>query len=389
MGLIRATIEGVGSTFGDQNLEFITCPQVASDVLIARGTVNHGKGNNNASESVISNGSIITVPVGMAMMIVDNGEITEFSAEPGEYKYDSGTEASIFSGNLGTNIVKSIKTMGKRIAFGGQTAKDQRVYYVNLKPIAGNKFGSANPKKITDEKYGMLEITFFGEYVFKVTEPNTLVYSVIGSNPTKDMVRVSDVLGDQLKNKFVEKLTTAISIVMRKHKVSFGDISMYGSDISDEMNIVLDNDWKELYGLEICDVAIPDINLTESSMARVNKIDDAMIFSNQNMQSGLMANASADAMTSAASNPNGSMMGFMGMNMAQNTGGTMMGAVNQNATNSGFAQTAQPESGNLFGRANTSNEANNTPSSNKFCSNCGTQANGKFCSNCGKEIGEN
>ena len=415
MGLIRALTSSVSSSLGDQFKEFVTCPTINKDVLIQRGEVHHGSGNPGFSEGVISNGSAIAVPQGMAMMIIDNGEIKEFTAEPGTFTYDNGSEPSIFSGGLGKGIIDTFKTIGKRFTYGGQTAKDQRVYYVNLLTVTGNKFGSPQPKKITDEKYGMLEVTFFGEYAFKVTDPIILVNQVIGANP-KDTVTYEEIVGSQLKNKFIEKLTQAISIVMRKHKVSFGDMGMYGSDLSDEMNVCLDESWKQMYGLEIEDVAIADINLTDESMARVNKIDDATIFSNANLQSGLMASATADAMKTAAGNENGAMMGFMGMGMAQGQGASVIGAVNQNLANNPMGayapQTNSPEPGTLFQRNNNPETgsqsitpdsvdepmANPEPTVNhepnqetpvnipKFCSNCGTPVTGKFCGNCGTKL---
>jgi membrane protease subunit (stomatin/prohibitin family) len=204
----------------------------------------------------------------------------------------------------------------------------------------------------------MLEVTFNGEYVFQVIDPALLVHEVIGANP-KDTLTIEDVIGSQLKGKFIEKLTLAITEVMRKQKVSFGDMGLYGSDISDSMNNILDETWRKQYGLEITDVAIRDINLTDESMKRVNKIDDATIFSNANLQSGLMASATADAMKEAAGNEAGAMMGFMGMNMAGNAGAAAMTVANQNV--------------NAAGKAN-------------FCSNCGAQADGNFCANCGKKL---
>lgn len=374
MGLIKAITSSVSQTLGDQFKEFVTCPSIDSNVLIQRGIVNHGKGNKNPSEGVISNGSAIVVPDGMAMMIIDNGEIKEFTATPGTFTYDTSSEPSIFTGKLGEGIKNTFKTIGKRFTYGGMPARDQRVYYVNLLVITGNKFGSPQPKKITDEKYGMLEVTFFGEYAFQVKDPMRLVNTVIGAN-AKDTVTYEEVVGGQLKSKFIEKLTVAISSVMRNKKVSFGDMGLYGSDISSEMNTVLNDSFNELYGLEITDVAIADINLTDASMQRVNKIDDASIFSDKNLQSGLMASATADAMKTAAGNDNGAMAGFMGMNMAGNVGANVMGAVN------------------------TSNGANNTQSSNgntvsstdnqkpKFCPNCGAATNGgNFCTQCGTKL---
>lgn len=385
MGLIKALSEATSSALGDQFKEFVSCPTISKNVLIQRGLVNHGKGNKNPSEGVISNGSTIVVPQGMAMMIIENGEIKEFTAEPGTFYFDTGSEPSIFTGGLGKGIIDTFKTIGKRFTYGGQTAKDQRVYYVNLLTITGNKFGSPQPKKITDEKYGMLEVTFFGEYAFKVVDPILLVNSVIGAN-AEDTVTYEEVVGSQLQSKFVEKLTQAISVVMRKNKVSFGDMGLYNSDISDEMNVCLDESWRKNYGLEVTDVALSDINLTDESMVKVNKIDEATIFSNKNLQSGLMASASADALRGAATNSNGSMMGFMGMNMASGAAGSMMNAANQGSDVEGYKpKTNQPEIGTIFAKKEEKVEENKEE---KLCPNCKTPVTGKFCSNCGTKIEE-
>lgn len=406
MGLLRAATTSVASGFGDQFKEFVTCPTIEKNVLIQRGTVQHGKGNSNPSEGVISNGSKIVVPQGMAMMIIDNGAIKEFSAEPGEFIYDTSSESSVFTGGFFKGIGETIKTIGSRITYGGQTARDQRVYYVNLLTITGNKFGSPQPRKITDDKYGILEVTFFGQYAFKVVDPVILVQNVIGAN-AKDTVTYEEIVGDQLKSSFIGKISEAITVVMRKNHVSFGDILMYNTDIANEMNVVLDESWRQNYGLEITDVAIADLNLTDESLARVNKVDDATIFSNSSLQSGLMASATADAMKAAASNSNGAMTGFMGMGFAQNTGATAMGAINQNPSTSQqgatFASTNTPEPGTIFAGATVQSEkikaeepvqeqvnpqvTEETPAK-RFCSNCGNEVTGKFCTNCGTKAGE-
>ena len=129
MGLIKAITSSVSQTLGDQFKEFVTCPSIDSNVLIQRGIVNHGKGNKNPSEGVISNGSAIVVPEGMAMMIIDNGEIKEFTATPGTFTYDTSSEPSIFTGKLGEGIKNTFKTIGKRFTYGGMPARDQRVSY--------------------------------------------------------------------------------------------------------------------------------------------------------------------------------------------------------------------------------------------------------------------
>ena len=387
MGLIKAFTSSVSSGLGDQFKEYVSCPTMTGDILVQRGEVHHGKGNKNPSENIITNGSAIMVPESTAMMVVENGKILEFCAEAGTYTFDSGTEPSIFTGGLGKGIVDSIKKMESRTTFGGQTANDQRIYYVNLLALTGNKFGSPQPKKITDEKYGMLEVTFFGEYAIKVENPAILIENIVGSN-AKDTVYYSDILEGQFKTKFTEKVTQAITVVMRKHKIPFGDIGMYGSDISNEMNNLLDSELVSKYGIKISDVAIADINLTDESMKRVSKIDDATIFSDRNLQSGLMAEASAEALKNAASNDGGSMVGFMGMNMASNAGANMMGAVTPTDSKPEKEEREIPEPGSLFEKKEEPKVE--TPSSDgypKFCTGCGSATTGgNFCGNCGTKL---
>ena len=192
MGLLKAFTSSASSILGDQFKEYVECPQIENDVIIQRGLVKHGEGNKNYTEGVISNGSTIAVPEGMAMMIVDNGKIVEFSAEPGTYTWDTSSEPSVFTGGFFKGIGESIKTFGSRFTYGGQPAKDQRVYYVNIKVIAGNTFGSQQPETIFDPVYGSVEITYNGEYSIKVEDPVILVSNMIGANP-KDTLTYDDI----------------------------------------------------------------------------------------------------------------------------------------------------------------------------------------------------
>lgn len=390
MGLIKATAGSISSGLGDQFKEFITCPEVSGDVLIQRGEVNHGDGNKKFSEGIITNGSKIIVPVGMAMMVIDNGKITEFSSEPGEFIYDNSTEPSVFVGGFFKGVVDTIKVIGNRITFGGQTAHDQRVYYINTKVITGNKFGSPQPKKIEDVKYGMVDVTFNGEYAFKVVDPALLVSEVVGTN-TADTVTYNEVVGSQLKVKFIEMVTRAITVVMRKHNVSFGDMGMYGTDISEEMNTCLNDTWRQKYGLEITDVAMGDINLTEDSAKMVQTMSmSEKLGTNSAMMSGYAVQGQVEAMKSAASNENGAMNGFVGMNMAQNgMANTLAGGVASNAINNaantnneqGIVNGSQPNVGTLFDK-----KADTDGGTNKFCVNCGAPVSGNFCGQCGTKV---
>lgn len=369
MGLISAATGAIGGVVGDQFKEYVTVPEVDRTVLVARGVVNHGKGNSNPTPGVITNGSKIVVPQGYAMMIVDNGAIKEFSAEPGEYIWDTSVEPSVFEGGFFKGIAESIKKIGSRITYGGQAARDQRVYYINLLTITENKFGSPNPETVTDPVYGSVEITFNGMYSFKVVDPAVLVANLIGVN-VSDVITVDDVIG-QLKMSFITNMSVCISKVMIEGNISFNTVQTKKVEICNAMNSLLDESWRAMYGFEIVDVALV-INASEESKKIIREVDAEIsrekrrgdLYSEN--PNGMMAAATADAMKNASSNENGAMMGFMGMNMAQNVGATAMGAAaNMAPTNNAVSE---------------SNE-------NRFCTNCGAPVTGNFCGKCGNKVG--
>ena len=329
MGLIKAAVDATGNVIGDQFKEFITVPTSDPNVLVCRGAVQHGSGNLNYTEGVITNGSTIVVPVGYAMMMVENGAIKEFSAEEGTYKWDSNAQPSVFEGGFFKGIADSIKVIGNRITYGGQAAMDQRVYYINIKNITGNKFGSQQPEFVSDPRYGSVEITFKGEYSFKVVDPAVLVTQILGTNAA-DVVTVNDVVGGQLKTQFTSNVSTCISNLMIQNNISFNKVQMYKNDVVNVMNTLLDASWTKQYGLSIQDVAL-NINASEESKELIRKLDSQIAMGNAYAANpnGMMSAATGTAMQNAASNPNGAMNGFFGMNMAQNMGGNAINAANQ------------------------------------------------------------
>ena len=416
MGLIKALTSSTSSVLGDQFKEFVECPQIENDVIIQRGVVKHGVGNEKYSEGVISNGSTIAVPQGMAMMIVDNGKIVEFTAEPGTYKWDTSTEPSVFTGGLGKGILDTIKTLGNRITYGGQEAKDQRVYFVNIKTIPGQLFGSTEPETVYDPVYQSVQITYNGEYAIRVDDPVILINKVVGANP-KDTLTYDDIFKSQgknmLKGKFAQKISEAISNIMVMHNVSFNRIQIYKSDITDQMNKILDEEWRQNYGIIVEDVTLR-INASEESKKIIQDMDAEIAKTSRmgevysNNMAGTMAAASAEAMKTAAGNDAGSMMGFMGMNMANMTGNTMMSSVTQNNVFSGENSQKEnniPEPGTIFKKDEPvktkevtpvefnkeKEKAESVPTEQvrelKFCPNCGVPTSGgNFCGQCGNKL---
>lgn len=391
MGLIKALTNAVSTAVGDQFKEYVTCPQVGNDILIVKGVVQHGEGNNNPSENVISNGSKIVIPQGWAMMLVDNGKV-EFSSEAGEYIYDNSSEPSIFYGGLGKGIVDTFKNIGNRFTFGGQTARDQRVYYINLLNVTGNKFGSSSPKDIYDETYQMsIKMTFYGSFAYKVDDPITLVGTVIGANP-RDRVTFNEVFGDQFKGEFNEQMHKALTNIMAEKKIRYSQIGAYGSDISDQMNAILSEKWGSKFGVLITEVSMENIGTTDEYTKIIRdmeaKVNETRMMGQaySNNMAGTMAAATAEAMKNASSNEGGALMGFAGFNMSQNAGANVMNTVAGMAPQT--ETPAAPAEPVVAGAVVTPEApaAGNGAIPN-FCPNCGTKTSGtNFCGNCGTKL---
>ena len=391
MGLIKALSNAVSTAVGDQFKEYVTCPTVDNNMLIVRGEVHHGEGNKNPSEGVISNGSKIVIPQGWAMMLVDNGKV-EFSSEPGEYTYDNSSEPSIFYGGLGKGILNTFKTIGSRFTFGGQTARDQRVYYINLLEVTGNKFGSSAPKDVYDYTYQMsIKMTFFGQFTYRIDDPIMLVSTVLGAN-VKDSYTFKEIFGDQFRSDVNEQMHKALTQVMEEKKIRFSSIGAYGPDLSNALNTVLNEKWNN-YGVIVTAISMENVGTTDEYTKIIRDIEAKTTETRMMGQTyadnmtGTMAAATAEAMKNAASNEGGAMMGFAGLNFAQNSGNNIMNTVAGMATNN--AQANEPIANNT--EASVDNASDTTAESAgtipNFCPNCGAKTNGtNFCSNCGAKL---
>ena len=214
MGLIKAGIGALGGTLADQWKEFFYCDALPNDVLMRKGEkrVSGRSSNTRGNDNVISNGSGIAVADGQCMIIVEQGKIVEVCAEPGEFTYDASTEPSVFSGNLGDSILETFRTIGKRFAYGGDTGKDQRVYYFNTKEIIGNKFGTPNPImfEVVNKRIGIsrtVQVRCNGVYTYVISDP-LLFYTRLCGNVEREFTR--DQIDEQLKSEFIDALQPAL-----------------------------------------------------------------------------------------------------------------------------------------------------------------------------------
>ena len=208
MGLIRAAFDSARTTLADQWIEYYYCDSLSNEVLIQKGTKVVTSGSNTkGSENIITNGSGFAVNEGQALLIVEDGKIVEFSTEPGRFTWDDSTEPSLFD-NGWKGLKDSFKIFGKRFTMGGTPGKDQRVYFVNLKEIIDNKFGSATPMPYHDPVYRNIYIRYFGQYTFRIQDPIRF-YANLSGNVSDSYTKTQ--LMQQCDAEFVNALDTALA----------------------------------------------------------------------------------------------------------------------------------------------------------------------------------
>lgn len=368
MGLIKAGVGALGGTLSDQWKEFFYCESMSKDVLVTKGQkrVNGRSSNTKGNNNIISNGSGIAVADGQCMIIVEQGKVVEVCAEPGEFTYDTSTEPSIFSGNLGDSIKETFKTIGKRFTYGGDTAKDQRIYYFNTKELIDNKFGTPNPIpfRVVDSKIGLdvdASVRCSGVFSYKIADP-LLFYTNVCGNVEQEYTR--DELDNQLKAEFISALQPAFG-KLSDLELRPNQIVSHNTELEDAVNVALSTKWGELRGLKVVSVALGSVTLPDEDAEMIKQAQRNAIMRDPTMAAATLVGAQSDAMKAAASNENGAMTGFMGMGMAMNAGGGM------NAQNL-FAMGQQQAAAQQAALADDAWK----------CS-CGNIATGKFCRNCG------
>ena len=397
MGLIKAALGSVGNVLADQWKEYFYCDSMAANVLVTKGKkrTSSRSSNTKGSDNIISNGSVIAVNEGQCMMIVEQGKIVEFAAEAGEYTWNSSSEPTIFQGGL-EGLESSWETLKRRFAFGGDTAKDQRVYFFNLKELVGNKYGTPAPIpfRVVDNNIGLdmdVSIRCNGEYSYKIADP-MLFYENVCGNVSQDYTR--DQLDSQLKSEFLTALQPAFARISALG-IRYSALPGHTMELAQAMNEVLSGKWGATRGLAIVAVGVNSVTASAEDEATIKELQKSAVFRNTNMAAAHMVQAQAEAMKTAAGNKNGAMMGFMGMNMAQSAGGFNAASLfqmgQQQPAASAPAAPAAPAAG-----ANTWKCSCGAVNTGKFCMECGASKpadgwvcscgavnKGKFCSECG------
>lgn len=405
MGLVKAAFGALGGTLADQWKEYFYCDALDADVLVAKGEkrVSGRSSNKRGEDNVITDGSHIAVADGQCMIIVEGGKVLDACAEPGAYTYDSGTSPSVLGGPFLEGLKGVAREAWERFQFGGGAGRDQRIYYVNIKEIPGNKYGTPNPVpfRVVDRNIGLdvdISIRCNGEYSYRIVNPMVFYANVCGNISN---VYTRDQIDSMLKSELLTALQPAFARISEMG-VRYSALPGHTMEISDALNEVLSKKWTELRGIVVYSFGMNSVTASKEDEEMIKQLQKSAVMRDPNMAAAALVGAQADAMRSAAGNKSGAMTGFMGMGMAQQAGGA--GIQNLYAMGQEQRQAEQERKQMETARNSAAVSADSwtcvcgaAGNTGKFCvecgkpkpaagwvCTCGTVNKGKFCSECGK-----
>lgn len=362
MGFIKAFSGALSGTLADQWKDFyVPMAGVSGTAALFQAvpqSQNNGRGENyKGNENIITNGSKIVVPEGTALITLQDGAITGIIAEPGgfEFRSDDVNSQSMFAGD--GIFGQTIKSTWDKVKFGGQPGSQQLAFYVNLKEIPNNKFGTQSEIYWDDAFFGtQVGAVTRGTYTLKIVDPLLFVKNFVPAKylqpnaPVFDFADMDNDAGAQLFNEVVGSLSAAFSNYTndpskgnRISKIQ-GDQIGFAQSLSGAVEEAYQ--WKSTRGLEIVKTAILAIEYDEDTKELMKDVKKADALSGARGNS-FMQQATARGIQAAGEN-GGSGMAFMGMGV--NAAGGMMGAMQQPNTQSTYqpafnqpaGQSAQP-----------------------------------------------
>ncbi len=386
MGLIKSAVGAIGSTLGDQWEDLIKCEDMDENTLMMKKTTKSGQ---------ISKGSRIIVAPGQVAVVYDSGTILDATAEEGTYNFDQSTSPTFFAGQFGAVF----KEMWQRFTYNGTPAKEQAVFYFNVKEILDNKFGTGTPIPYQDWSHAIpnqmtgslmplgVKVRCYGKYTFKIFDPALFMRMYAG---TADVV-TKDVLSDQMNSEVMATFQNVLNeLGNSEHKIPLLELPSNTDEIKQVMDSKVFDEPIRNRGIKLVGFAIESVTPDEESDKKIKEYEHN---ANSMMQQGRVL----DVMDKAASNENGAANGFVGLGVMNMATGGMTGGVMQNA----FNNQPQQQQYDPYQKNQTTTKCPNCGAevTGKFCSECGTALNqvkkcpncgaevtGKFCSECGTEI---
>lgn len=360
MGFIKAFTGALSGTFADQWKDYYmppyNVPATAGLYPAVQKRTNAGRGQNTKGyENIISNGSKILVPDNTALITMQDGMITGCIVEPGGYEWrsDDVNSQTMFAGD--GIFGQLLKQTWEKTKFGGIPASQQLVFYVNLKEIPNNRFGTQSEIYWDDAYLGtQVGCMTRGTYSLSIKDPLLFVKNFVPvkyltvNAPVFDFADMDNDAATQLFNEVVGSLSAAFSIytndVARGNRITKIQSDSVGFAKALAQAVEDSYQWETDRGLAILKTAIAAIEYDEDTKKLISDVKKADALSGSRGNS-FMQQAFARGVQAAGENGGGTGMAFMGMGAQM--GGAMVNNVQQNegqsTYNPNFNNASTPE----------------------------------------------
>ena len=326
MGLIKQIVGAVGGAIGgtlkDQWLDLIKCDNMDMETLMVKQTTKTGQ---------ISKGSRILVAPGQVAVIYDSGAVLDATAEEGVYTFDQSSSPSFFGGQFGPVF----KEMWQRFTYGGTPAKEQAVFFFNIKEILDNKFGTATPIPFQDWSHAIpnqmtgslspmgVNVRCYGKYTFQLDDVAVFMRNHAG---TADVVKKSHIT-EQMRSEVIAAFQNVLNEMGNsKHRVPVLELPSYTDEMKQVMDERVFDEPIRARGIRLVSFTVESVSLDDASQQKIDRYEYS---SNSMMQQGKII----DVMETAAGNEGGAGNAFIGLGMMNAGTGGMTGGAMQNAWN--------------------------------------------------------
>ena len=276
MSIFKLVSDSFFGTLSDQFKDIITVDGFDELTVVKNGYLkskNKNRGvNDNASDDILTNGSIIFVPENTAAIIYSQGYIENVITQPGAYEYQNG-QKSIFNGD---DVLDTIFDQFKeRIRFGGISSQEKKVSFINLREIRGILFGTKGAQIYHDKYYDAdLEVIAHGSFSIQIVDVEKFLKYFLPANVTYYTLDDIDSKA-QIMSEFLMSFISILNQMSNEYKLS--ELPAKVKYICELMKNEKDNvgSWEERFGLKIVNIAVEHIAFTEKSKQLIEKYNES------------------------------------------------------------------------------------------------------------------
>ena len=331
-----------------------------------------------------------------AQLIVREGQAAVFLNE--------GVIADVFGPGRYTLMTENLPLLTKLKSweYGFNSPFKAEVFFVSTRLFTNQKWGTQKPILMRDAEFGLVRMSAFGIFSFRVTRPEVFLREIFGTLPT---YTTRDIVG-YLRRMVVSRLADAIGEL----QTPIIDLVSSYDELGEAGRTRMQPSF-EAIGLSLQQLIIESISLPEEVEKVIDKRTSMGVLGDLGQYTRYQ---SAEAIRDAARNPGGIAGGGVGLGAGAQVGRAFADAVGGQAAPAGEPLRCANCGAAVDKSAKFCPECGKNPrftgvpcpkcgkevqAGAKFCpecgaalrmvcKNCGAEGSGKFCAECGAPLGE-